>query len=497
MSLVGGEELAFRADFAVSVENAVAFHCGLVHSENILAICGSGGQEVGSVLNGSSSVNQNGECFGNDGFATSQCCGNGNIDCFFGKGNDEFAVFNNNAIVIRSPTDENAFIGNAVNGQNDFAAFGDVFSQSEVFFFVFNFFCIGSFRDTNILKCISINGSQIEFTVEQADNAGNVCNPTGVFGVRSDESSLFCLRNGANGAGDSHVGNEIAHLELVVTVGNVSVLRKNGNAIDGNQLRLLFGDGSIAKRSSVFVEFGVVVNNEFFFFSVKDFSCSIFQFMSTAVNGLGTGNFKSHTNFDACFSGINVVSHAVDVVAAVVVLQVHTVVGSALRLAEDSGNNAANNCRIAFSCCDVICPRHNCVCRNGVFCKAYRNSVAFSVRNGSGQNVLHVNAGLFVYVDFHFVGLVAGFDDNVVSFALKNFNGPFNRVLYAFRRDGVQSDDVGSSGGGFVFVHCVQERLCVFQGGCSGFGGGGGTFTAADLAGCQCHNQEQSYDQAR
>ena len=317
------------------------------------------GNCFGQVFLQGNCVNQNGKFFRirycRFAFANSQRCNQ--RDCFglFLQCDLQFVTNDGCGSVgcfsLEIPSNSNVGIRFACRGKSVGCVFRKVCRQREVFFFVSHLFGGSTFGQADVFECVGSYRCEVESAVIHANNARYVCNPTGVFGVACFERCLFFLGEGANRGGNTNVGFHSVKFETVVAA--ACVLAGNFYAFDGNKLRLRSVKSRIFKVAALFlcrcrfVKRGNVICCGHGAVCCNNFDGSIFYFVRAAVEVFCSSCKNCVANFNAQRYGV--VGHAVNVVAAVFVVEVQAVGGVTFRFGNNTGNYALH-CN-GFACC--------------------------------------------------------------------------------------------------------------------------------------------------
>ena len=215
------------------------------------------------------------------------------------------------------------------------------------------------------------------------------------------ERCLIVFHERAYGGRNSDVGFKCAELEFVVTVG--SVFAGDLNALDRDERALLFGDGLILERCCICKEFGVILGSYGGYSGIGDLIRCVFDLMRAAVNVLRTGNKNLHAYFDPRFDGIG--SRTVDVVCAVFVFKVETVIATAVGLGDDRRYYTFHDHGVACCGVHIFLPGGNLECGNLVR-EFNGESVAISILYGCLEGVFDLGLGLFVEGDRYHLFLI-------------------------------------------------------------------------------------------
>ena len=154
------------------------------------------------------------------------------------------------------------------------------------------------------------------------------------------ELLLVVLTYRADGGGDPHVALVVAELELVVTARGV--LAGYLNALQRYEHALLRGDGSILEVGGVLELLGEVNSGDGGLVLIDDLDLCIRDLVCAAVCGSRAGDANGHTYLDLIV-GHGVGVHLVDVITAVVVLEIEAVGAVALGFCHDTGHNALDD----------------------------------------------------------------------------------------------------------------------------------------------------------
>ena len=395
----------------------------MVKNHYVAGACNRSFNNLGNVNISRNGFNGNSVFFNYGGFAALVGCGQSNSSLFVGKNNNELAAFDLSAGVFRyCPSDSNVSVLSANCGELEVGVVSDDFGNLEFANGLVNLFLSSLNDQFDVLEAIGAHRNEVRSATVQNENTGSICFPSEVVSVSCIDFALLIYGKSGGEVGNvgANVRGYIIQFELKI-LGSVLI---KFLTLDLNALNSYGETNIVSKRFAVCNLICDIESFNGFLVGVNDSCGTALDFLHAGVRSYGAGNFNGHTEFDAIVSD-GVLCHAVAVVTALAfkVSEEEVVVLVASRLGVDSNNDTLNNNVVAFFCSHILFKAGQNILRNSEV--EGLGSSLIAALNGSGQNVLELFGGLFIYV-YDVGGVVLLFDGNLVG-----VNRPFNGVLNA------------------------------------------------------------------